>query len=181
MVTIQQRKTYHVSPDISSSPKNDSVSLIDTGSSRNCHHNAQSEQSEESLHGGLLSQELRTGAGLYKASTMMPKRMNLVGLGALPPSESRRSGMAEGRLRWGKEKRADGATQVDVRDPRGSGRYRPLSLDPNVHSLVSDPSLLQRRLGSGRLALEYVVQHRKGTSRFSMFDIRCQCSTGRMA
>lgn len=124
MVTSQQRKTYHDSPDISSSPKAILVVLDDNNSSRNCHHNAQSEQSEESLHGGLLSQELRTGAGLYKVSTMMPKRMNLVGLGALPPSESRRLGMAEGRLRWGKEKRADGATQVDVRDPRGSGTAR---------------------------------------------------------
>ena len=40
--------------------------------SRNCHHNTQSEQCEESLHDGLLSLEFRTRSQLYNPSIMMP-------------------------------------------------------------------------------------------------------------
>jgi len=40
------------------------MKILDFGNSRNCHHNAQDEQGEKTLHDGVLSLEFRTRNGL---------------------------------------------------------------------------------------------------------------------
>lgn len=68
-----------------SSPFPCRMKILEFDNSRNCHHNAQDEQCEKTLHDGLLSLEFNTRNELYRPSIMVPNhRVLCVRVGLLP-------------------------------------------------------------------------------------------------